>query len=161
MSVIFLLVFFFVSLLIVGLVLLQEGKGGGLTGMSTGMDGVMGAKNPLRRMTAWLFVLFVLLAIGINWHFYANQREEGAIPEGLEINTERVLEETTPASGPLVLSPDFDPAAESGSEDLATPATETESLPIPTETESLPTPTETESLPIPTETDASSTPAEQ
>lgn len=40
MGTLFLIVFFFVSFLIVGLVLLQEGKGGGLTGMSTGMDGV-------------------------------------------------------------------------------------------------------------------------
>jgi len=140
-SVIFLLVFFFVSLLIVGLVLLQEGKGGGLTGMSTGMDGVMGAKNPLRRMTAWLFVLFVLLAVGINWHFYANQREEGAVPAGLEINTDRVLEETTPSSGPLVLAPDTDPAAVDDTAGLAAPGAE--------------------DIPTPTDTDASDTPSEQ
>ncbi|MCC8179373.1 MAG: preprotein translocase subunit SecG [Planctomycetes bacterium] len=81
MGVIFLIVFFFVSFLIVGLVLLQEGKGGGLTGMSTGMDGVMGAKNPLRKMTAWLFVLFVLLAIGINYYFH--NRADTSVPTGI------------------------------------------------------------------------------
>lgn len=81
MGVLFLIVFFFVSFLIVGLVLLQEGKGGGLTGMSTGMDGVMGAKNPLRKMTAWLFVLFVLLAIGINYYFH--NRADSSVPTGI------------------------------------------------------------------------------
>ena len=96
MGVFFLIVFFLVSFLIVGLVLLQEGKGGGLTGMSTGMDGVMGAKNPLRRLTAYLFAFFVLMAITINWYFH--QRVDNVIPLGAEIqdNTQRVLEESAP-----------------------------------------------------------------
>lgn len=100
MGVLFLIVFFFVSFLIVGLVLLQEGKGGGLTGMSTGMDGVMGAKNPLRRMTAYLFVFFVLLAITINWYFH--QRSDTAIPAGVELPTVE-MEQQGPFTGPLVL----------------------------------------------------------
>lgn len=104
MSVIFMIVFFIVALFLVGLVLLQEGKGGGLTGMSSGMDGVMGAKNPLRRMTAYLFVFFVLLAITINWYFH--QTGSTAIPEGLaipqpqqvlEVNNEPVMATPPPA----------------------------------------------------------------
>gem|GEM_PF-1676903 len=108
MGVMFLIVFFLVSFLIVGLVLLQEGKGGGLTGMSAGMDGVMGAKNPLRRMTAYLFVLFVLMAICINWYFH--QRDETAVPAGVEMpeTNIRELQETSPAAGPEVQS---EPAA--------------------------------------------------
>jgi protein translocase SecG subunit len=82
-SIVFVIVFFIVALMIVGLVLLQEGKGGGLTGMSAGMDGVMGAKNPLRRMTAYLFVFFVLLCLGINWYFHESGTT--ALPQGLEI----------------------------------------------------------------------------
>lgn len=108
MSVLFLLVFFFVSFLIVGLVLLQEGKGGGLTGMSTGMDGVMGAKNPLRRMTAWLFVIFVLLAIGINYYFH--RRGDTSIPEAVELpDPFQAVEETIPSSAPLVVPEASDP----------------------------------------------------
>lgn len=103
MGILFLVIFFFVSFLIVGLVLLQEGKGGGLTGMSTGMDGVMGAKNPLRRMTAYLFVFFVVMAVTINWYFH--QRVDSSLPAGAPIpqSPVRVLEETEPAPGPVVL----------------------------------------------------------
>ena len=118
MGVMFLIVFFFVSFLIIGLVLLQEGKGGGLTGMSAGMDGVMGAKNPLRRMTAWLFVFFVVLAISINWYFY--QRGSTSIPDALPGTERIVLEETMPAAGPVVVA---SPEGEA--------ASETPSLPIP------------------------------
>ncbi len=81
MGIVFLLIFFVISLFIVGLVLLQEGKGGGLTGMSTGMDGVMGAKNPLRRMTAYLFVAFVVMCLAINMYFH--NREDTSLPSGV------------------------------------------------------------------------------
>lgn len=108
-GVLFLIVFFFVFFLIVGLVLLQEGKGGGLTGMSTGMDGVMGAKNPLRRMTAWLFVFFVLLTVSINWYFYS--RGDTSIPEVLELPKPAAIEEVSPATGPVVV-PAPEPPAE-------------------------------------------------
>ena len=128
MGVLFLIVFFFVSFLIVGLVLLQEGKGGGLTGMSTGMDGVMGAKNPLRRMTAWLFVFFVLLTISINWYFYS--RGDTSIPEGIELPKPAAIEETAPATGPVVVPAPETPAETGGAAlpvppdaDAATPAT--------------------------------------
>ena len=99
MGVVFLLVFFFISFCIVGLVLLQEGKGGGLTGMSTGMDGVMGAKNPLRRMTAYLFVAFVVMCLGINMYFH--NRVDTSLPSGLELPApqsvaEEVARQTVP-----------------------------------------------------------------
>lgn len=99
MSVLFLCVFFFISLLIVGLVLLQEGKGGGLTGMSTGMDGVMGTKNPLRRMTAYFFVVFVLMCVFINWYFH--QREDTSLPAGLNIPVAQQTLETPPSALPV------------------------------------------------------------
>ncbi len=85
MGILFLIVFFIISLFIVGLVLLQEGKGGGLTGMSTGMDGVMGAKNPLRRMTAYLFVVFVVMCLAINMYFHS--REDTSLPAGIPMAT--------------------------------------------------------------------------
>lgn len=99
MSVLFLIVFFFISFLIVGLVLLQEGKGGGLTGMSAGMDGVMGAKNPLRRMTAYLFVIFVLMCVFINWYFH--QRVDTSLPSGLNIPVAQQPMESGPAGMPV------------------------------------------------------------
>ncbi|MDR3211127.1 MAG: preprotein translocase subunit SecG [Planctomycetota bacterium] len=105
MSVLFLIIFFFISFLIVGIILLQEGKGGGLTGMSTGMDGVMGARNPLRRMTTWLFVIFVLLTISINYYFF--KRGDVSIPSGIELPAQQTdITETVPASGPLVIEAD-------------------------------------------------------
>ncbi len=112
MGVLFIIIFFIVAFLIVGLVLLQEGKGGGLTGMSTGMDGVMGAKNPLRRMTAYLFVFFVLLTISINWYFH--QRDDAAVPTGavLPASNVRELEETSPTTGPVVIETDLRPQEE-------------------------------------------------
>lgn len=124
MGVLFLIVFFLVSLMIVGLVLLQEGKGGGLTGMSSGMDGVMGAKNPLRRMTAYLFVFFVVMAVTINWYFH--QRTDTSLPAGVALpNPVRVLEETAPIAAPVV---DGDAAAP------AEGVVEGTALPIPPET---------------------------
>lgn len=103
MGVIFLIVFFFVSFLIVALVLLQEGKGGGLTGMSAGMDGVMGAKNPLRRMTAYLFVIFILMAISINVYFH--NRTDNSLPAGAVLpEPVRTLQEDAPLSGTEVVS---------------------------------------------------------
>lgn len=99
-SFLFLIIFFCISFLIVGLVLLQEGKGGGLTGMSAGMDGVMGAKNPLRRMTAYLFAIFVVMCIFINWYFY--QRVDASLPSGLNLPEARqTLETTAPLAIPV------------------------------------------------------------
>jgi protein translocase SecG subunit len=122
-SVLSLIVFFLVAFLIVGLVLLQEGKGGGLTGMSTGMDGVMGAKNPLRRMTAYLFVIFVLLAIGINYYFH--HRRDDAIPQGMDIpSAQRELEEQAPFTGPLVV-----PSADGDVEAVPAPPAPIDSTP--------------------------------
>ena len=60
-------IFLIIAFLLTGLILLQEGKGGGLAAMGGAMtDSVMGAKNPLRRLTAYFFVAFVVVSIGIN-----------------------------------------------------------------------------------------------
>ncbi|MDR2391927.1 MAG: preprotein translocase subunit SecG, partial [Planctomycetota bacterium] len=101
-GVFFIIVFFLVAFFMIGLILLQEGKGGGLTGMSAGMDGVMGTKNPLRRMTAWLFVFFIMLTIAINMYFH--KRGEASLPAGLEI-PETTIPPITGTGAPL-LPPD-------------------------------------------------------
>lgn len=111
----FMVIFLFVAILIVGLVLLQEGKGGGLTGMSAGMDGVMGAKNPLRRMTAYLFTFFVLMCLAINWYFH--DRADTSLPTGAALPAaQRVLEEETPTAGPVVIPDSVRPEEETPAE---------------------------------------------
>ena len=56
-------IFGLVSLLMLGAVLLQESKGGGLAALGgTRAESAFGASNPLRRFTAVLAVLFFLLA---------------------------------------------------------------------------------------------------
>lgn len=56
-------VFVLVALLMIGAILLQEGKGGGLAALGgTRAETAFGASNPIRRMTVVLAILFVLLA---------------------------------------------------------------------------------------------------
>src|SRR5687768_18493311 len=62
--------FVLVSLLMTFLILLQEGKGGGLTALGgTKAAGVEGVTNPIRRATGYLAAIFFILAIAIGiWH---------------------------------------------------------------------------------------------
>ncbi|MCZ7649375.1 MAG: preprotein translocase subunit SecG [Planctomycetota bacterium] len=56
--------FILTGLLMTFLILLQEGKGGGLAGLGgTKAAGVEGVTNPIRRATAWLSAVWFLLAI--------------------------------------------------------------------------------------------------
>ncbi len=53
-----------VAVLMTFFILLQEGKGGGLAALGgTKAAAVEGVTNPIRRATAWLAVIFFLLAI--------------------------------------------------------------------------------------------------
>ena len=54
-----------VAILMTGFILLQEGKGGGLTALGgTKAAGVEGVTNPIRRATGWLAgIMFVLLIV--------------------------------------------------------------------------------------------------
>ena len=66
--------FFIVTILMVFAILLQEGKGGGLAALGgTRAEGVVGATNPIRRLTVVLAILFFLLAGFITW----SQKAEG------------------------------------------------------------------------------------
>ena len=66
--------FFIVTLLMIFAILLQEGKGGGLAALGgTRAEGVVGATNPIRRLTVVLAILFFLLAGFITW----SQKAEG------------------------------------------------------------------------------------
>jgi protein translocase SecG subunit len=75
-------IFGFVAILIIGVVLLQEGKGGGIAAMGiSGMDNIMGGRNPLRKITVVLALLFLLLVFGLN--ISMTSRSEQAVPEAL------------------------------------------------------------------------------
>lgn len=57
-------IFVVVALLMTFFILLQEGKGGGLTGLGgTKAAGVEGVTNPIRRFTGYLAGIFFILAI--------------------------------------------------------------------------------------------------
>jgi len=59
--------FFSASVLIVGSVLLQEGKGGGLAALGgTRAETAFGSSNPVRRLTVVLAVIFFILVIGLS-----------------------------------------------------------------------------------------------
>jgi preprotein translocase subunit SecG len=94
--------FFIVCFCIIGLILLQEGKGGGIAAMGgSGMDGVMGVRNPLRRWTAYFAVAFLLLALGINGYIAHKGRQiVPDAPEAPALPTPPDAPETTPAPKP-------------------------------------------------------------
>lgn len=61
------ILFGFCALCIIALILLQESKGGGIAAMGVpGMDNIIGARNPLRRLTIYFGIAFLLLMLGIN-----------------------------------------------------------------------------------------------
>lgn len=157
MSIVFGILFALVAFLIIALILLQEGKGGGITGMGGGgMDGVVGVKNPLRRLTAIFSVVFILLVVGINYSIM--QEENPNVDQGL--TKDEAAPTTTPltapgetgttqdASGlvPLRLEPEKKPAEKTGAKtEKTTPATS-----VKTETEKPSKPSSAiESKPVP------------
>lgn len=134
--------FFFICFIIVGLILLQEGKGGGLAGMGGAtMDGVMGVRNPLRRWTAWMSILFVMFTLGFNaylsWNKSADQftgyeskakpDETTELPESAtgDANKGENLQVPAPASGTETdkpALPALPPASDAGDKNGAAPA---------------------------------------
>ncbi len=70
------ILFGFVALCIIALILLQESKGGGIAAMGVpGMDNIIGARNPLRRLTIYFGIAFLLLMLGINMALSNKQGE--------------------------------------------------------------------------------------
>ncbi|TAH36882.1 MAG: preprotein translocase subunit SecG [Planctomycetota bacterium] len=74
----------FTSLLLVLIVLVQEGKGGGLTDAfgSSGVEAFGVRPGGINKVTFALFALFLLSALGIHWMNLNPNR--GSIMEGLE-----------------------------------------------------------------------------
>jgi len=78
------LIFFVVAFLVIGMILLQEGKGGGIAAMGgAAMDNMVGGRNPLRKMTAYFLVAFVVLVLVINYSI-KQRGKQSAAPKGLQ-----------------------------------------------------------------------------
>ena len=87
--------FFIVTILMIFAILLQEGKGGGLAALGgTRAEGVVGATNPIRRLTVVLAIMFFLLAGFITW----SQKAQGL--SGLTENQQQSSESMGESSEP-------------------------------------------------------------
>lgn len=109
--------FFLFAFLLICAILLQEGKGGGLAAMSGAMtDSVMGAKNPLRRVTVVFFVGFILLVLALNYNI--NRENNGEIAPGLA-----PIAQPAPVAAPAIPGGNTaTPALPSGAIPVAAPA---------------------------------------
>ena len=68
-------VYVIAAVLMIGAILLQEGKGGGLSALGgTQAESAFGASNPIRRMTVILSILFFLLDFTENFFEQIVQR---------------------------------------------------------------------------------------
>ena len=73
-------VYIIAAVLMVGAILLQEGKGGGLSALGgTQAESAFGASNPIRRMTVVLAILFFLLA-----GFLSFMSSRGSVSPGVD-----------------------------------------------------------------------------
>jgi preprotein translocase subunit SecG len=74
------ILFVVISAAMLFFILLQEGKGGGLSALSgTRAAGVEGVTNPIRRFTAILTVIFFVLAVGLG---LLNRPKQAATGDG-------------------------------------------------------------------------------
>ena len=63
------ILFFGTGILMVGAVLLQEGKGGGLAALGgTRAETAFGSSNPVRRLTVVLAIIFFILVAGLSYY---------------------------------------------------------------------------------------------
>lgn len=118
--------FLLLAFLLICAILLQEGKGGGLAAMSGAVtDSVMGAKNPMRRLTVYLFVFFIVVVLALNYSI--NQENSGDIAPGL----------VQPVTAPVALPPLAETPADGGkpAADAAAPRENPVPASVPTATE--------------------------
>jgi protein translocase SecG subunit len=73
------------AVLMIGAILLQEGKGGGLSALGgTQAESAFGASNPIRRMTVILAVLFFILAGFLSFMSSRESVSPGSEPSAAE-----------------------------------------------------------------------------
>ncbi|MBP6725183.1 MAG: preprotein translocase subunit SecG [Halioglobus sp.] len=119
MEQIILVVHLLVALAIIGLIMLQQGKGADMgasfgAGASQTLFGSSGSGNVLTRGTAWLVALFFATSFGLA--LIANQKSE--VASGLDLEIPAAVEATAPAPAeelpvieeelPAVVAPDSD-----------------------------------------------------
>ncbi len=134
--------FLLLGFLLICTILLQEGKGGGLAAMGGAVtDSVMGAKNPLRRMTVYFFICFIAVILALN--YFINQENSGQItpgilPAGVPAAPAAPAAKTgiaipaLPASGAVLPAGSVPaaPAAPAGKSDTTTPAAAPAAAPV-------------------------------
>lgn len=113
MEQIILIVHLLVALAIIGLIMLQQGKGADMgasfgAGASQTLFGSDGSGNVLTRVTSWLVVLF--FASSFSLALLANQKSSKVDDLGLDIPSS-VVEEAQPTGGELPVLDDEAPAA--------------------------------------------------
>lgn len=101
MEQIILVVHLLVALAIIGLIMLQQGKGADMgasfgAGASQTLFGSSGSGNVLTRGTAWLVALFFATSFGLA--LIANQKSE--VASGLDLEIPAAVEATAPAPAP-------------------------------------------------------------
>src|SRR5258706_7801945 len=79
------------------LIMLQEGKGGGLAALGgTKAAGIEGVTNPIRRATGWMAGIFFALAVVLG--IVNRPTQEGFKVDGAEKPTEAVAPEKAPTA---------------------------------------------------------------
>ena len=96
-----------VALLLVGAILIQEGKGGGLAALGgTRAETAFGASNPIRRLTVALAIIFFLLAGVLSWWL----PRQGGGAEGTRVTAPGELGAAEEPGGETVAPPEVPPA---------------------------------------------------
>ncbi|GHC39915.1 hypothetical protein GCM10010096_07760 [Alcaligenes pakistanensis] len=114
------------SLLIIGLVLLQQGKGADMGsafggGSAGSVFGAAGAANFLSRMTKWAAIVFFVSTGGLAWvAHHPAQKVEAGVMQGYESSVPGAASVPAPAAVPGAVPP----AAPAGQEVPAVPAAE-------------------------------------
>ena len=117
---------------IVGLVLLQHGKGADVgaafgSGASGSVFGSTGSANFLSRATAVLAALFFLTSMGLTYFSAGNKEVKGVMEKGQPAKTEKSLPGQIPPTAPAVPGPAAVPAAPKGP--AADPASKAQEVP--------------------------------
>ncbi len=110
-----LLVYFFVCLLLIGVILIQSGKGGGLSSLAQSTGGISdalgatGAERTLNKITSFIAVSFMVLAIFLSIATSCNKQGHSA---------SKLLGEPSPTkpNAPGATAPAVPPANQTGDE---------------------------------------------
>ena len=120
---IFIVVHVLVALAIIGLVLLQHGKGADMGsgfggGASSSLFGATGSANFLSRMTAVLAAVFFALSLALAYLATNRATESGGVMDAVKQQKSEPAKDAKPAAEPARPTP---PGSSDGSKDKAVP----------------------------------------